>query len=494
MGFLRTALLLAGASLGAFASQIPLKDTDSPQASTFQVHQSSLFPEHTIRIREQVDDSICDARVKQYTGWLDVGNQHLFFWYFESKNAPKTDPLVLWLTGGPGGSSMLGLLQELGPCLINEHGNGTIHNPYGWNENANYIFVDQPAGVGFSYLDEGEPIPTNSFLAAESMHKFLQLFVSQVFPDLAHRPFHISGESYGGHYIPVLGATIVAQNNLYPKRPQVNLESVLIGNGYVSPLDTHFGYWETLCTTNPGVDKPVFNSTRCDIMAANLPRCLDLARVCYEHPDHAICSAAWKVCWDGVISWYDDESGAGGNRNRFDITAPCESHDDMCYKEAALIEKYLNSPKVFDALGVPSAVTNYSIASEDVAIAFTLGYDQEISTQSQILYLLNHDIDVLMYQGNLDLACNTAGNLRWSNSMPWKGQPEYVAQRPKSWGVGGDEFGWYKEVKIKMGDDDKKTTFSFATVDGAGHMVPQGKPKEALELVNRWLKKRTFRN
>lgn len=197
MGFLKTALLLAGASLGAFASQIPLKDTDSPQASTFQVHQSSLFPEHTIRIREQVDDSICDARVKQYTGWLDVGNQHLFFWYFESKNAPKTDPLVLWLTGGPGGSSMLGLLQELGPCLINEHGNGTVHNPYGWNENANYIFVDQPASVGFSYLDDGEPIPSNSFVAAESMHKFLQLFVSQVFPDLADRPFHISGESYG---------------------------------------------------------------------------------------------------------------------------------------------------------------------------------------------------------------------------------------------------------------------------------------------------------
>ncbi|KAG4261221.1 hypothetical protein FPRO03_11772 [Fusarium proliferatum] len=492
MGFLKKALLLVGASLGAFASQIPLKDTDSPQASTFQVHQSSLFPEHTIRIREQVDDSICDARVKQYTGWLDVGNQHLFFWYFESKNAPKTDPLALWLTGGPGGSSMLGLLQELGPCLINEHGNGTVHNPYGWNENANYIFVDQPASVGFSYLDDGEPIPSNSFVAAESMHKFLQLFVSQVFPDLADKPFHISGESYGGHYIPVLGATIVAQNSLYPKRPQVKLESVLIGNGYVSPLDTHFGYWETLCTTNPGVDKPVFNSTRCDIMAANLPRCLDLARVCYEHPDHAICGAAGKVCWDGVISWYDGESGTGGNRNRFDITRPCESGDDLCYKQAGLIEKYLNTPKVFDALGVPSAVTNYSIYAMDVEVAFSLGYDQEISTQSQILYLLDHGVDVLMYQGNFDLACNTAGNLRWSNSMPWKGQPEYVAQRQRSWGAGGDEFGWYKEVKIKMGDTDKKTTFAFVTVDGAGHMVPQDKPKEGLELVNRWLKKRTF--
>ncbi|KAF4994304.1 hypothetical protein FGRMN_5889 [Fusarium graminum] len=470
MGFLKTAILLAGASLQAFASQLPLQDQDSPQASTFQVHQSSLFPDHAIRIKEQVDDSICDARVKQYTGWLDVGNQHLFFWYFESKKAPAKDPLVLWLTGGPGGSSMLGLLQELGPCLINEHGNGTVHNPYGWNENANYIFVDQPAGVGFSYLDEGEPIPSNSFVAAESMHKFLQIFVSKVFPDLSDRPFHISGESYGGHYIPILGATIVAQNSLYPKRPQVNLESVLIGNGYVSPLDTAFGYWETLCTTNPGVDKPIFNNTRCDIMAANLPRCLDLSRVCYEHPDHAICTAAADVCWDGVIQFYDGESGPGGNRNRFDITFPCESGDDLCYKESGLIEKYLNLPHVFKALGVPSELTKYAIYSMNVSNAFDSGFDVQTSTQSQILYLLNHDVDVLMYQGNLDLACNTAGNLKWSNSMPWKGQPAYVAQRPRAWGAWGKEIGWYKEVKIQMGSTDKKTTFSFATVDGAGHM------------------------
>ncbi|KAF5021100.1 hypothetical protein F66182_6859 [Fusarium sp. NRRL 66182] len=492
MGILKTACLLAGASLCVVASQLPLSDAHSTPASAFQVHQSSLFPEHTIRVKEQLDNSICDARVKQYTGWLDVGNQHLFFWYFESQTAPTTDPLVLWLTGGPGGSSMLGLLQELGPCLINEHGNGTVHNPYGWNQNANYIFVDQPAGVGFSYLDKNEPYPSNSFAAADSMHKFLQLFVSQAFPDLADRPFHISGESYGGHYIPILGATIVAQNNLYPNRPRVNLESVLIGNGYVSPLDTAFGYWETLCTTNPGVQEPVFNSTRCDIMAANLPRCLDLARVCYQHPDHAICAAASSVCWEGVIKYYDGESGSNGNRNRFDISVPCESGDDLCYKESALIQKYLNLPHVWQALGVPDVLTHYSIYSWNVSEAFELGFDTGISTQSQILYLLENGVDVLLYQGNLDLACNTAGNLKWSNSMAWKGQPAYVAQPQKPWGAHGDEIGWYKEVKIKMGNTDKETTFSFATVDGAGHMVPQGKPREALELVNLWLQKRTF--
>ncbi|KAF4973870.1 hypothetical protein FZEAL_9170 [Fusarium zealandicum] len=493
MGVLRTVCLLAGASLRAFASQLPLNDANQDSSpSTYEIHQNSFSPEHSIRIKEQIGNSICDARVKQYTGWLDTGNQHLFFWYFESQTAPAMDPLVLWLTGGPGGSSMLGMLQELGPCLINDHGNGTVHNPYGWNKNANYIFVDQPAGVGFSYLDQDEPYPSNSFIAAENMQKFLQIFVSQVFPDLADRPFHISGESYGGHYIPTLGSQIVAQNILYPKRPQINLESVLIGNGYVSPLDTAFGYWETLCTTNPGVKEPIFNSSRCDIMAANLPRCMELARVCYKHPDHAICASASTVCWDGVISHYDGESGSNGSRNRFDITYPCESGDDLCYKESALIQKYLNLPHVWKGLGVPSALTNYSIYSPNVSEAFDLGTDTGTSTQPQILYLLDNEVDVLLYQGNLDLACNTAGNLRWTSNMAWKGQPAYVAQPQKPWSVDGETIGWYKEVKIKMGNTDKKTTFSFATVDGAGHMVPQSKPKEGLELLTRWLQKRTF--
>jgi cathepsin A (carboxypeptidase C) len=109
----------------------------------------------------------------------------------------------------------------------------------------------------------------------------------------------------------------LSQTILHPHQPQVPLKSVAIGNGYVSPLDTAYGYWETLCTTNPGVETPIFNETRCEIMAANLPRCMDVLRTCYERPDPAICSAANMVCWDGVIVHYDGESGKGG-RNRFD--------------------------------------------------------------------------------------------------------------------------------------------------------------------------------
>lgn len=91
-------------------SQIPFQET--PEVEAFQVYQSEYSEHHSIRIKQQ-NDSLCDAHSKQYTGWLDVGSKHLFFWYFESQNSPSEDPLVLWLTGGPGGSSMIGMLQEV---------------------------------------------------------------------------------------------------------------------------------------------------------------------------------------------------------------------------------------------------------------------------------------------------------------------------------------------------------------------------------------------
>ena len=187
-------LLLAAGSATASLSQVPFQTT--PEVEGFQTFQSQFSEHHSIRIKQQQNNTLCDARSKQYTGWLDVGAKHIFFWYFESQDAPAEDPLLLWLTGGPGGSGMIGLLQENGPCLINEFGNGTVHNEYGWSKNANVIYVDQPAGVGFSYVEESVPLPANSFTAAEDMQHFLQLFTSDVFPKLKGREFHITGESY----------------------------------------------------------------------------------------------------------------------------------------------------------------------------------------------------------------------------------------------------------------------------------------------------------
>lgn len=195
MFFLCFAYLLGLSQAATQTLLRPESSDDQVTRAEFQVFASEHSPQHSIRIRKQ-NDSICDAHSAQYTGWLDIGPKHLFFWYFESQNDPKNDPLTLWMTGGPGGSSMIGLFEEVGPCLINEHGNGTYHNPWGWSRSSSLLFVDQPVDVGFSYIDNGYELPGDSYVAAVDMHKFLQLFVSDVFPEKLHTPFHISGESY----------------------------------------------------------------------------------------------------------------------------------------------------------------------------------------------------------------------------------------------------------------------------------------------------------
>ena len=96
---------------------------------------------------------------KQIAGHLTVSEKcgdNLFFWFFEAQNSPKDAPIVIWINGGPGSSSMLGLFAENGPYKIND--DLTLRdNPYSWNVNANLLVIDQPAGTGLSFCGEQRP-------------------------------------------------------------------------------------------------------------------------------------------------------------------------------------------------------------------------------------------------------------------------------------------------------------------------------------------------
>ena len=95
---------------------------------------------------------LCD-NVTSSAGYfkLTTGDKNYFYWYFESRSAPATDPLVLWLTGGPGCSSEVALFGENGPCKVSADGQTTTRNEFAWNSRANLLYVDQPTGTGFSY-------------------------------------------------------------------------------------------------------------------------------------------------------------------------------------------------------------------------------------------------------------------------------------------------------------------------------------------------------
>ena len=152
-----------------------------------------------------------------YSGFLTVNrtsNSNLFFWYFPAENGNKSAPLVLWLQGGPGSSSMYGLLKENGPFLadVDKAGRPFIRsNPYRWSANHNVLYIDNPVGTGFSFTDHFEAYPNSIEESTEDLFVFLQQFLL-MFPELQKVEFYPFGESYAGKYVPALAHKIHTEN------------------------------------------------------------------------------------------------------------------------------------------------------------------------------------------------------------------------------------------------------------------------------------------
>ena len=258
------------------------------------------FPEYSVRVKQP--EGLCDTSVKQYSGYLDISaERHLFFWFFESRSKPATDPVVLWLNGGeqinsthfnvllmlflkgPGCSSTTGLLFELGPCTVRNGGNETEYNEWSWNSNANTLFLDQPVNVGYSYSSESVNTTPD---AAKDVYAFLQLFFNK-FTEYNKQPFHISGESYAGHYSPHFGRYVYEENKKLAKRNalglasttsvlHIPLESLLIGNGLTEPLTQFASVPDWGCAPSPTA---VFDESTCTGIRGKVPTCERLQAV-----------------------------------------------------------------------------------------------------------------------------------------------------------------------------------------------------------------------
>ena len=190
------------------------------------------------RIEFVTNSGICETTpgVNQYSGYLSVGtSMNMWFWFFESRNSPTTAPLAMWLNGGPGCSSMIGLFQENGPCQFYNGASTPSLNPYSWNTYANMLYVDQPIGTGFSY---GTDDATGTVSAAPYVWTLLQAFYAQ-FPQYQNRQFGLWTESYGGHYGPEFAEYFEEQNAAIAAGTitgdKINLIALGINNGFVHP-------------------------------------------------------------------------------------------------------------------------------------------------------------------------------------------------------------------------------------------------------------------
>jgi serine carboxypeptidase-like clade 2 len=167
-----------------------------------------------------------------YSGYIQVdasSNRNLFFAFAEAKTKNRaTAPVVLWLTGGPGCSSMLAFFGENGPFQVEQHMNLEA-NVYSWNQEANVIWLESPAGVGFSYSNNTMDYTTGDKRTAADTYTFLQSFFTY-FPQYVSNELWITGESYGGHYVPEI-STLVYKNNALGMR-KINIVGMMVGNAW----------------------------------------------------------------------------------------------------------------------------------------------------------------------------------------------------------------------------------------------------------------------
>ncbi|TKY67171.1 Serine carboxypeptidase 49 [Spatholobus suberectus] len=380
----------------------------------------------------------------------------MFYFFFESRNN-KDDPVVIWLTGGPGCGSEIALFYENGPFHIANNLSLTW-NDYGWDQASNILFVDQPTGTGFSYSSDDSDIRHDEAGVSNDLYDFLQEFF-KAHPDFVKNDFYITGESYAGHYIPAL-ASRVNQGNKQNQGIHINLKGFSIGNGLTNPAIQYQAYADF------ALDNGIITKVDYDDISKSIPGCEQAAKTC-ESQGGQSCETARDTCEDIFRSILS----IAGDINYYDIRKKCVG--DLCY-DFKSVETLLNQQNVKSALGVGS---DLEFVSCSTSVYDAMVQDWMRNLEVGIPALLEDGIKLLVYAGEEDLICNWLGNSRWVHAMVWSGQKTFETSPTVKFVVDGAEAGSLNSYG----------PLSFLKVHGAGHMVPMDQPKAALQMLKSWM-------
>lgn len=353
--------------------------------------------------------------------------------------------------------------MELGPSSITKD-TEVKFNPHSWNANASVIFLDQPVNVGFSY--SGSSV-SNTVAAGKDVYALLTLFFKQ-FPEYAKQDFHIAGESYAGHYIPVFTSEILSH-----KKRNINLKSILIGNGLTDGL-TQYEYYKPMACGEGGWPA-VLDSTSCQSMDNSYPRCASLIENCYSSESVWSCVPASIYCNNAMIGPYQRTG-----QNVYDVRGKCEDSSNLCYTELGWISDYLNKKNVQQALG--AEVSSYESCNFDINRNFLFQGDWMQPFHRLVPGILEQ-IPVLIYAGDADYICNWLGNKAWTEALEWPGQKAYNKAEMEDLKLSSA----FEESGKKIGEVKAAGNFSFVRIHAAGHMVPFDQPEASLDMLNRWL-------
>ncbi|KAK4801838.1 hypothetical protein SAY86_000041 [Trapa natans] len=458
---------------------------------------------------------------QHYAGYVAIdgkseGKKNLFYYFVASQRDPSRDPVVLWLNGGPGCSSFDGFVYEHGPFNFQPGNSGgsipILHlNPYSWSKVSNIIYLDSPCGVGFSYSDNPNNYVTGDFQTASDTHAFLLKWF-ELYPEFLHNPFYISGESYAGVYVPTLASQVVKGMKIKgysmcirfifltlqyaagiegSQQPLINFKGYLIGNGISSDrfFDRNslvpFAFGMALISSDMFQDcqatchgkyyDPPTQTCHQNLMRVyNALEGLNIYNIlepCYTYAsaEEGNGKAIGPSSFMGVHG-KGNLVRPSGRDGRVPLDANLEDTYHVPCINDDLATAWLNDEAVRKAIhAAPS-----SVAGRWMICAYRVDYTHE--TDTLLPYhknLTSKGYRALIYSGDHDLAVPYTGTEAWTRSMGYK-----MVEQWRSWWSNKQVAGYLQAYEKNL---------TFLTVKGAGHMVPQYKPRESLDFYTRWL-------
>ncbi|CAG2175251.1 unnamed protein product, partial [Oppiella nova] len=387
---------------------------------------------------------------------------------------PDTAPVVLWLTGGPGCSSLLAMFTENGPFRVGTDGQTVGTRDYSWNTVANVLYLESPAGTGFSY-DENNNYTNNDETTSLDNYLSIESFFVK-YPHLKGNPFYITGESYAGIYIPMLAKQIYRHNST------INLKGMAIGNGALAnDRDTNFGQaaydfalGHGLITTED-YERKIENCCDCKVGAVQ--------RQCdFTNPDNKTKCDSVKIDYltsqlPNPYNIYDNCAPDLNNQQIFnEYYRPMFDKIGLRFGNFKLRENppecnkyghtvYLNTGAVRKALHVREGLKPWSECNGADHYNRT-GFAPQLQNVKDLIrtYKMSRFI---AYNGNFDSLAVFMGGQRFVSELGFQTTSPY-----KKWTVDGTPDG-----VIGGFIQEYERGLSFVVVRGAGHMVPEDKPE-----------------
>ncbi|XP_050276099.1 serine carboxypeptidase-like 45 [Quercus robur] len=410
---------------------------------------------------------------QQYSGYVTVDDKSqraLFYYFAEAEVDPASKPLVLWLNGGPGCSSLgVGAFSENGP--FRPSGEVLVKNQYSWNREANMLYLETPIGVGFSYAtDTASYEAVNDRITGMDNLVFLQRWFEK-FPLYRNRSMFITGESYAGHYVPQL-AELMIQFNM--KEKLFNLKGIALGNPvleFATDFNSRAEYFWSHGLISDSTYK-MFTSV------CNYSRYVSEY---YRDTISPVCSRVMSQVSRETSRFVD----------KYDVTL------DVCVASIFSQSKVLSPQDVTETVDVcvEDETVNY-LNRKDVQMALharlvgvrqwvvcsnILDYellDLEIPTISVVGKLIKAGIPVLVYSGDQDSVIPLTGSRTLVHGLAEElGLKTSVPYRV--WFEGQQVGGWTQVYG---------NILSFATVRGASHEAPFSQPGRSLVLFKSFLK------